>query len=60
MNKKEISKSLRKKLTEAIRSLPDVEYKRASMSEDTIKQGERDHTGNTLHIIELMVEEKRT
>jgi hypothetical protein len=66
MNKKDVAKTLRKKLTEAIRSLPGVEYQRVSLFKDATTQEERDHeehnycAGGALHIIELIVEEKRT
>ena len=70
MTKKEVAKELRKRLTEAIRSLPDdIEYQSVSLFEDATTQDERDHeahyggnaTGNegALHVIELIVEECR-
>ena len=70
MTKQEASRILRKRLTAAIRSLPDdVDYKCVSLFEDSTTQGERDHEtrmcgndcGNEgkLHIIELIVEETR-
>jgi hypothetical protein len=57
MDKKEVAKLLRKKLNGAIRSLPDVEYKSVSLFSDDVSKGERDHTGNNLHNVELSVEE---
>jgi hypothetical protein len=57
MDKKEVAKLLRKKLNEAIKSLPDVEYERVSLFTDDVCKGERDFTGNNLHNIELSVEE---
>ena len=70
MTKKEVAKELRKKLTEAIRTLPDeVEYQEVSLFQDVMRQFERDreasYGGNVpgnegaLHIIELIVEETR-
>lgn len=68
MTKKEVAKELRKRLTEAIRSLPDVEYLRVSSFLDMTTQCERDHDGHThcgdfedgaLHVIELTIEEER-
>ena len=69
MNKKDIAKTLRKKLTEAIKSLPDVEYQRVSLFQDTTTQENLDHEQSSgsmndcrygsVHIIELTVEEVR-
>ena len=70
MTKKEVAKELRKKLTQAIRSLPDdVEFQSVSLFEDVTEQFERDreadYGGNAtsaegaLHVIELTVEEVR-
>ena len=70
MTKKEVAKELRKRLTEAIKTLPDdVEYQSVSLFQDATSQDERDHearyggnaTGNegALHVIELTVEECR-
>lgn len=70
MTKKEVAKELRKRLTEAIKTLPDdVEYQSVSLFQDATTQDERDHEsqygGNApdnegaLHIIELVVEECR-
>jgi DNA-directed RNA polymerase specialized sigma subunit len=70
MTKKEVAKELRKRLTEAIKTLPeDVEYQSVSLFEDATTQDERDYeahyggnaTGNegALHVIELTVEECR-
>ena len=70
MTKKEVAKELRRRLTAAIRLLPDdVEYQRVSAHEDFTQQYERDRetrcggnipdTEGTLHIIELTVEECR-
>ena len=70
MTKKEVAKELRRKLTEAIKSLPDgIEYQFVSLFEDATTQDERDHEsrygGNAtgeegaLHVIELTVEECR-
>jgi hypothetical protein len=57
MDKKEVAKMLRKKLNEAIKSLPDVEYENVGLSINDICKGERDHSGNNLHGIELLVQE---
>lgn len=68
VTKKEVAKELRKRLTEAIRSLPDVEYQCVSVFKDRTTQYERDHDGHTqfgdsedgaLHMIELTIEEER-
>lgn len=70
MTKKEVAKELRKKLTEAIRSLPDdVEFQMVSLFQDTTTQSERDRESlyganipddeGALHVIELTVEEAR-
>ena len=70
MTKKEVAKELRKKLTQAIKSLPDdVEFQMVSLFQDTTTQAERDresrYGGNAtsdegaLHVIELTVEEVR-
>ena len=70
MTKKEVAKELRKKLTQAIKSLPDdIEFQSVSLFEDVTTQSERDHesryggnaTGNegAIHVIELTVEEVR-
>ena len=68
MTKKEVGAQLRKYLAKAIRSLPDVEYQKASCFRDTTTQIERDHDGSSIpfgndagaiHIIELNVEEVR-
>ena len=57
MNKKEVAKLLRKKLNEAIRVLPDVEYENVNLFTEDVIKGEREHTGNNLHNIELIVQE---
>ena len=70
MTKKEVVKELRKRLTEAIKTLPDdVKYQSVSLFQDETSQDERDHeagyggnaTGNegALYVIELIVEECR-
>lgn len=70
MTKKEVAKELRKKLTEAIKSLPDdIEYQCVSLFEDVTTQFERDREsryggndtgeGCAVHVIELSVEEVR-
>ena len=70
MTKKEVVKELRRKLTQAIRSLPDdTEYQMVSLFQDSTTQVERDresrYGGNVpdgegaLHIIELTIEEAR-
>lgn len=67
MTKKEVVKELRRRLTYAIRSLPDdVEYQSVSLFQDVTTQDERDHAGGcfhdgdgALHVIELTVEECR-
>ena len=69
MTKAEVAKELRKKLTQAIRRLPDdVEYQCTGIFLDTTTQMERDHDGmhhfgdncdGTIHVIELTAEEKR-
>lgn len=70
MNKKEVARELRKKLTQAIKSLPDgIEFQAVSLFEDVTTQFERDresqYGGNAtgdegaIHVIELTVEEVR-
>lgn len=70
MTKKEVAKELRRRLADAIKSLPDdVEFRAVSLFQDITTQDERDHEslygGNTpenegtVHIIELTVEECR-
>ena len=65
MTKKEVAKGLRKKLTEAIRSLPDdIEFQSVSLFED-VRDLESRYGGNAtgdegaIHVIELTVEEVR-
>jgi len=66
MNKKEVAKELRKRLTKAIQMLPDdVEYTNVVLTCDTTDQDENS-VGNTewtehgnLHVFELIVEEER-
>lgn len=66
MNKKEVAKELRKRLTKAIQMLPDDgEYTNVVLTCDTTGQDE-DGVGTTeltehgnLHVFELIVEEKR-
>lgn len=57
MDKKEVAKLLRKKLNEALKTLPDVEYENVDLSINDVFRGERDHAGNNLHNIELIVQE---
>ena len=68
MTKKEVAKELRKRLTEAIWSLPDVEYQAVSLFQDVTTQDERDHDGQihfgdsedgAIHVLEFSVEEVR-
>lgn len=69
MNKKDVAKILRKKLTEAIRSLPNVEYQRVSLFQDETTEAEHDHERlfggmhdyqcGDVHIIELTIETRR-
>lgn len=59
MDKKEVAKLIRKKLNEAIKILPDVEYENVDLSINEVIRGERDHTGNNLYNIELIVQEAR-
>lgn len=65
MTKKEVAKEWRALLTQAIRSLPDIEYRCAGAHEDFTTQVERDHEApafrgelGALHTIELTAEEE--
>ena len=66
MTKREVAKQLRALLARAIRSLPDdIEYKCASIHEDSTTVFEREHEEQNysgelgaLHIIEFIVEEE--
>ena len=65
MTKKEVAKQWRSLLSRAIRGLPDIEYKCASVHEDFTTVYEREHEEQdssgmlgALHTVELTAEEE--